>query len=292
MKITFLIVTKNRARDLTITLHKLKTLIEASTHEVLVFIDGCKDTETLIDKFHWVKWMISPKSISASPARHKLYKEAKGDILIGLDDDAHPISPNFINEILSHFRKHRNTAILAFQEVRGIFAADEEALLELKSKETYKTNDFVGCGFAVRQSVYKKTRGFPTWVDIYGEESALAIEVLDLGYDIIYQPEIAVNHRVNVEKRKKIGRNYFRFEHQFKNTIRFYIIYYPNPILKLGKILWHNFKTYAVLDKRYLKSYFKIVLQQIYHLPYILKHRKPVAKATIHKRIQLKGLKY
>ena len=48
-------------------------------------------------------------------------------------------------------------------------------------------------------------------MDIYGEEPALAIEVLDLGYQILYQPNIKVNHRIDVEKRRLLGKNYFRF---------------------------------------------------------------------------------
>lgn len=292
MQISFVIVTKNRAEDLALTLNKLEDLIDLSIHEVLVFIDGCKKTETIIKDFNWVKWTVSKKSISASPARNELYKNAKGKIFIGLDDDAHPISPNFIASVETEFQDNKNLGIIAFQEIRGLFENDTVALKHSKETPSYLTSDFVGCGFAIKKEVYDTTRGFPLWVDIYGEEPAVALEVLDLGFDIKYNSNIKVNHRVNVEKRKKQGRNYYRFERQLKNTIRYYLVYYPSPLLKVAKTLWHNFKKYAIKDITYFKSFFKVFFNTVFGIMKILKNRKPVKKSTLEKKKNLKPLKY
>ena len=103
MQVSFLIVTKNRPAALAFTLNKLKAQIDLSVHEVLVFIDGCKATEELVSQHDWVQWEVAKKSISASPARNALYKKAKGDIFIGLDDDAHPITADFIAKVQAQF---------------------------------------------------------------------------------------------------------------------------------------------------------------------------------------------
>lgn len=292
MQISFLIVTKNRPEALAFTLNKLKGLIDLSIHEVLVFIDGCSKTEAIIADFNWVQWTTSSQSISASPARNALYKKAKGTIFIGLDDDAHPLSPNFIKTIQGTFDSHDKLAIIAFQEVRGLFASDAKALQQSKQLEDYFTNDFVGCGFAITKDAYEATNGFPVWMDIYGEESALALEVLHLNYTILYQPEIKVNHRVDVAQRKKQGRNYFRFERQLKNTIRFYLVYYPKPFLKIAKTLLHNFKKYGLKDWKYFKLFVVVFFSTIFKLPKILKHRQPVSPKTISAKTNLKPLNY
>ncbi len=292
MQISFLIVTKNRPEDLALTLKKLKSLMDFSIHEVLVFIDGCSKTETITIDFDWVNWTVSKKSISASPARHILYKKAQGDLFVGLDDDAHPLSQNFISTIQARFSTNNNIGIIAFQEVRGVFISDEEALQQSKSIESYYTNDFIGCGFAIKKEVYTATNGFPVWIDIYGEEPALALEVLDLGYQIIYDPRIIVNHRIDIEKRKLQGRNYFRFERQLNNAIRYYLVYYPKPIKKVLKTLLHNFKKYALTDIRYFKSFITVVFKVIINLFKILKFRQPVKQETIEKKQRLKGLNY
>ncbi len=292
MKISFLIVTKNRRDELIFTLNKLKAIIDLEVHEVLVFIDGCSDTEIIINDYNWVKWTTSKDSISASPARQILYKKAKGDIFIGLDDDAHPISENFIETVEQTFIKDNSIGIIAFQEVRGVFNTDSNAINSAIKANSHFTNDFIGCGFAITKNVYDKTRGFPVWIDIYGEEPALALEVLDLDYNILYQPDIVVNHRINTKKRQQQRKNYFRFERLLKNNIRFYLVYYPQPFKKVLKIVMHNFIKYAIKDWSYFRSYFKVMFSTLYNLPLIYKYRKPVKKETIERRLSLKRLNY
>ncbi|SFU61908.1 Glycosyltransferase, GT2 family [Pustulibacterium marinum] len=292
MKISFLIVTRNRVDDLRLTLVKLKAIMNIEVHEVLVFIDGCEETQHIKVDYSWVRWFESSKSISASPARNNLYQHAKGDIFIGLDDDAHPISQNFIEEVQQLFVQYKNLGIIAFQEVRGLFKSDDDALHNAKKRTGYFTNDFVGCGFAIKKTVYQETNGFPLWVDIYGEEPSLSLEVLDAGYDIFYSYAIIVNHRVDVVKRKLQKKNYFRFEHQLANEIKIYAIYYPNPTKKIAKLLFHNFRKYALSDITYFKIYVSVLFSTLMNIGVILKNRKPVKKEIIKKRTELQAIKY
>lgn len=293
MEISMLIVTKNRPDDLEITLNRLMGLLDLTRHEVLVFIDGCKKTEMLIAKYQWVQWENSAISISASPARNKLYKKAKGIIFIGLDDDAHPLSEDFITQTQSFFLENEKIGIIAFQEIRGIFISDKDALIMAVPKmDSYPTNDFVGCGFAIKKEVYDSTNGFPVWMDIYGEESCLAIQVLDLGYEIHYYNTIIVNHRIDRNKRLSQGRNYFRFEKQVKNTIFYYVVYYPNPTLKIAKLLFHNFKKYGLYNLTYFKLFWGAIFIATKELRAILQFRKPVQKSTLQKLKTLKVIKY
>lgn len=293
MEIAVLIVTKNRPEELTITLDKLFRILDLTQHEVLVFIDGCKQTESLIVQYPWVRWEYATLSIGASPARKILYKIAKGTLFIGLDDDAHPLSPNFIAQTQNVFSKNKNIGIIAFQEIRGVFLNDQEALQQAASKvERYTTNDFVGCGFAIRKDVYNQTNGFPVWIDIYGEESCLGIEVLDLGYDIFYDNTIIVNHRVDRLRRINQGRNYFRFEKQLKNTVYYYLVYFPNPFFKISKLLFHNFKKYGLANRMYFQLFWKSLLCVLKEFRYVLRFRKPVQVSTLEKISRLRGIKY
>lgn len=292
MDISFLIITKHRPKDIALTLSKLKAMIDVSLHEVLVFVDGCEETAILTKSYPWVKWTVSKKSISASPARNILYQKAKGAIFIGLDDDAHPLSSDFLNTVETTFKAHKKLGIIAFQEIRGIFNSDTEALKQGRIVQSHYTNDFVGCGFAIKKSVYDAINGFPIWMDIYGEEAAVALQVLDLDYKILYEPSIIVNHRINKEKRKKAGRNYYRFKRLLKNTIAFYIVYYPRPFFKIAKTLLHNLRKYAFKDWEYFRAYFLVFFYSFFRLPYLLKHRKPVKKETLVLKQNLQTLPY
>jgi len=294
MQASILIVSKNRKEDLLKTLKIIEYLIDKSKVEVLVFLDGCTDgSEDIIDELNWVRFFISEKSIGASAARHQIYPLANSEILIGLDDDAHPLTLNFISEIENLFNQNQNVGILAFEEIRGIFESDEEALLQasLKNKK-FLTSQFIGCGFAIRKSVYNKTNGFPVWIDIYGEESCLSIEVLDKGYDILYVNEIKINHRVNKEQRKLEKQNYFRFEKQLKNSAYYFLVYYPYPLWNILKLYRHNFKKYALTDWKCFKIFIKTIFVVLINVFRVLKYRKPVDQALIIKMRSLSLLKF
>lgn len=293
MDISIVIVTKNRAEELAFSLNKIQKLIDISKHEVLVFIDGCKTTEAMKHDFSWVKWFGVPQSIGASPARNSLYKNAVGTILIGLDDDAHPITENFIKKCTTLFQENSKLGIIAFQEIRGVFNSDQEAILQAEKEHMhYQTNDFIGCGFAIKKAVYQKTNGFPLWMDIYGEETCVAYEVLDADYEIIYDNSIVVNHRVNKIQRQEQGKYYFRFQKQLKNTIFFFLIYRKKPLLLIMKTITHNFKKYALKDLTYFRLFWVAIFQVMVHFFFVLKYRKPIKNATLQKIKQLQPIKY
>ncbi len=289
MKISILIISKNRKEELAFTLRRLKNIVNISVHEVLVLLDGCTDSsEELVKQFDWINWTVLTESIGASRARNFLYKKATGIIFIGFDDDAHPLQDDFITIVESIFEENNNLGIIAFQEIKGIFKSDEEALSQKPSQKVeYLCNEFVGCGFAITKNVYLATNGFPVWIDIYGEESCVAVEVLANKKDILYTNRISVNHRVNKQTRLNSGMNYYRFEKQLKNTAFYFIVYHKNPSLKIIKLFWHNFKKYALKDISFFKSYFKAVGIVIVQLPKVLKYRKPISKLIIKKKLEL-----
>lgn len=292
MKISFLIVTRHRPEELSFTLNKLKQLIQPEIHEVLVFIDACPETERIVSEFPWVKWYTSGVQLGASPARNKLYPYAVGEIWIGLDDDAHPLGTDFIDQVLSRFRESEKTAVIAFQEVRGMFKNDQIAIETAREGNAFHASEFVGCGFAIRKDIYLQTNGFPIWMDIYGEESALSLEVIDLGYDIIYDYSIMVNHRKDVVKRTLENKNYYRFEKQLVNVVKFYLVYYKQPTYLIFRAVFHNFKKYAITDFTYLRRFLKAIFALIISLPDTLSHRNPMDDSSIKRFRSLKAPLY
>lgn len=294
MQTSILIVSKNRKSELEYTLNILAQIIDFSENEVLVFLDGCIDNSKILkEKFCWVGWFSSEKSIGASAARHQLYPKAKGQFLIGFDDDAHPLLSDFIARTLTVFKRYPTVGIVAFQEIKGVFGSDQEALSQVNSiREEYLTNEFIGCGFAIRKDVYKATNGFPVWIDIYGEESCVSIEVLAAGYDIIYTNTIQVNHRVNLTERKKAGQNYFRFGKQLKNSTYYFLVYYPYPLGNILKLYWHNFSKYALGDIKCFTIFFSITIEVLLGIPKVLPFRKPVTALVLDKMRRVKGIRF
>lgn len=282
METSILIVSKNRKDHLRRTLSILEKYIDKSKHEILVFLDGCTDNSSELQlSFPWVNWNSVEKSLGASKARNVLYKEAKGKILIGFDDDAHPLHNDFIPRINHIFDENKKVGIIAFKEVRGVFQSDQEALDKIGTHQEYLCSEFVGCGFAIKREAYFATNGFPVWIDIYGEESCLSIEVLDSGYEIMFTTDLAVNHRVDTSIRKKQGNNYFRFKKQLQNTTFYYLVYHKKPLLKIGKLYCHNLKKYGLINARYLYHFIITFWLCLFKLPWVLRFKNTMPKETI-----------
>jgi N-acetylglucosaminyl-diphospho-decaprenol L-rhamnosyltransferase len=53
---------------------------------------------------------------------------------------------------------------------------------------------FVACGAVVRRDAYLAAGGFPPGWGIGGEEAPLAARLSDLGWDLVYAPELVVHH--------------------------------------------------------------------------------------------------
>ena len=288
---SILISTKRRTKELDLTLNKLQEVLHNENYELLIVVDGCKDTEEF-SKANWksVYWFYLKKSVGASAARNFLYKKAKGKYLIGLDDDAHFISKTpfkFVEEI---FKNNPDAGIIAFQEFRGIHIDPN-----LQENPIYrKANDFIGCGFCIRKDVYDLTSGFPVWMDIYGEEHCVATEVLSLGYDIIYTNTISVHHRVNKSDRENANHNIFRFKKALLNTNKYYIVYYPIHMLPkyLLKLFLHNFIKYGLMSFIYFVAFMQVYIKFIIQLPFLLKHRNPVTKEMIRYKEALTPIPY
>lgn len=289
MRSSILIVTKNRKKALQKTIAIVLPLLDQKQDEFLIFLDGCTDDSSeLIEKYPEIKWINNATSVGASKARNILYNKARGTYFIGLDDDAHPLQKDFIEKTIHLFKTDNSIGALAFQELRGVEKMSEMLHGALQNpKSSFECSEFVGCGFALRSEVYFKTNGFPKWIDIYGEETCLSLEIISQEFKIVWTNEIIVHHRVDKINRAASGRNHFRFERQLRNLSLFYMVYYSNPLLKIAKLYVHNFKKYALKDFKYFKGFFIAIGRFIIAIPSTLKYRKPINSKYIEKRNKL-----
>ncbi|WP_416448163.1 glycosyltransferase family 2 protein [Leeuwenhoekiella sp. A2] len=277
------IVSKDRKEELFKTLCILKKYLN-TVCEIHVFLDNCTDNSaSLKQDFPEVIWYESSKQIGPSRARHRLFNEAKGDYIFGFDDDAHPLNADFIKKAIHIFQHEPDLAVLSFEELKGIFNNDAEALKFHVPEQQFYCNAFTGCGFAVRKSAYQQIKGFPEWMDIYGEEACVSIQFIEKGFKICYTSAISVNHRVNREHRRTGGSNAFRFEKQLCHAGMYFLIYYPIFLIpkKLFKLFWHNLVKYAFTDWRFFKGYCMGKLCLWINLPKALKNRHAVSLKTV-----------
>lgn len=279
---SIIIVSNNRAEELLFTLNEIKKLIDPNLTEILIYLDGCL---SLKNQFAFLKsnsilFFGSNDVVGPSIARNKLINCARGMYVYGFDDDSHPLTEAFLEISKKIFEKNKNTGIISFEELRDNEYSETQKYLNM-------TNEFIGCGFAMQKKIFEETNGFPIWMTYYGEESCLSIEILAKGYDIVSTNHVSVLHRINRFERGP--QNFVRFENQLRNMFFYYLIYHPFPILKIVKLIFHNFTKYCLASHDYRRSFFKAIFQVFKDYKSVIQFRQPINLAVWRRKKSLQN---
>lgn len=160
----------------------------------------------------------------AALARNIGWKNAKGDFIVFLDDDAH-IDSNCFAEMLDVYTKTQfnpgivgGKVIAQYESVNPNWCIPKKWAFLLPS---YDRGEYCGkyvggelpasvC-IGVRKELLELTSGFNETIgpnvtrniQIYGEDSDFALKVKSLGYDLIYNSKIVTYHPVPLSRQSK-----------------------------------------------------------------------------------------
>jgi len=161
----------------------------------------------LLRKYHWLKIIPTGKITRPARKRDMGVKNARGQIIAFIDDDAYP-SPCWLEEAVAVFEKKRVAAVCGpgllpretniwekiFDEtLKTDFGSGGYQYRFIKAKARY-VDDYPSMNFLIKKNVFKKLGGFDNeyWP---GEDSKLCE---DLVYkekrQIFYHPDVAVFH--------------------------------------------------------------------------------------------------
>jgi GT2 family glycosyltransferase len=128
-------------------------------------------------------------------ARNLLMREAKGDYVVSLDDDAYFVDLGTISYVIKQMEAEPKLAVAAF---RVVYQRDDAARPVEHEHYTYS---FHGCGHCIRKAVLRQTGDYREYALRQGEESDLAIRLLEHGYYIKFFPTAVVIHEVSTQGR-------------------------------------------------------------------------------------------
>lgn len=211
----------------------------------------------------WSKTRIIPNgNNNASEKRNLGVKNASGEIVAFLDDDAYP-KKDWLNQAFKHFTNVNVIAVggpaitpnsddilqkasaAAFESFIGGGGTRNRYLPIGKTKEI---DDWPSVNLLVRRDIFLKTEGFDKryWP---GEDTKLCLELLKYG-KIIYEPNAIVHHhrRGSLMKHLRQIGNYGLHRGHFAR-------FYPQNSLKLFYLLPSLFSLYLILGIVFLISY-------------------------------------
>ncbi|WP_396146839.1 glycosyltransferase family 2 protein [Flavobacterium sp.] len=242
MKFAILITTKNRLEDLIFTLDRINGLLLRHDLECIICDDGSTDgTFNYLTQNHpKIKLLRNNKSRGLIFSRNRLLETTTAQFAISLDDDAHFLSENPLEEIELYFENNSNCGLISFRIFWG-----KNAPNTLRTQlHPERVRGFVGCGHVWRMSAWKSIPPYPEWFIFYGEEDFAAYQLFKKNIEIHYLPMVLVHHRVDIISRKNNADYQIRQRRSFRSGWYLYFLFYPFLEIprKLVYTLWMQLK--------------------------------------------------
>lgn len=158
--------------------------------EILVLDDGSADgTSDYIRSHHpEIRLFRHEESRGQIIGRNLLTREAKGDYLVNLDDDAFFLNADAISNVVARMEAEPELGIINFRVV------DPEGHVPFFAEAEYYTSDFWALGYCVRKAALQETGCYREVLKWGFEERDLGLRVLDRGYRLLQFPDATVVH--------------------------------------------------------------------------------------------------
>ena len=117
MTLSVMITTKGRIEELRRTWLALQQL-DPPPLEVLITMDGC--TEEIVAAVKTAlgeaRLLVNEIGLGSVASRDRMMRAARGDLVLGLDDDSYPEQLDCIARLVPMFEQHHNLAVLHFPQ--------------------------------------------------------------------------------------------------------------------------------------------------------------------------------
>ena len=249
MKISVIIITRNRCNDLrnTITAYLRQTYIDK---EVIVVDNASNDgtREMMKNDFADIEYLWLPENFDIRSINIGI-EMSSGDIIWRTDDDSYPEQPDAFEKIVEIFEQNEDIHIICSEdiEVRQNYKIWEwypnkvdKINIPVKG---YIANSFPGTGAGIRREVYDKIGGF--W-EFGFEELDFCTRAIVAGYNIRYFPNIRTLHFASAGNRN----NSVRWVKISKQLIRYQWKYFPFWMALRRTILYFNVQFIEAVMKR------------------------------------------
>ncbi len=207
LKVSVMITTHNRVKELKQSCEVLESLSPA-VDEVLICADGCTDNtvELIKQNYQHYRLFINPVGRGSVASRDYLIRQAKGDLVLALDDDSYPLAQDIVTRLKRLFHERPRLAVASFPQRTEEYS---ESLTIEDFGSSYYCGTFACAAACFRRSVYFEVDGFdPSFFHMY-EEPDYALQCLAAGYEIYFFTDIIIRHHFT-----STGRNEIRTHHR------------------------------------------------------------------------------
>lgn len=278
--VSVIIPTWRRLDPLRKTLRKLDQC-SPSPEEILVHVDA-GDHETgpwLREHAPQVQVLESDDRMGPGGGRNRLLNASTQPYIVSLDDDSYPLDADYFTRVVRAFDRHPDAGMLAAVVThRGV----EPPAAEGDAEEAVQ---FMGCGCAYRRSAWVQTDGYlPRSVPYGMEETDLALQLLDRGWNIVRDRRLRVRHDTDLSHHDDPERT----AGTIVNTALLPYVRYPVQYWPWGLLQYLNRIRWFIMAGR-LQGIGQGLINTSRSLWEHRELRDPVSPAAIRKYRQLRG---
>jgi glycosyltransferase involved in cell wall biosynthesis len=196
--------------------------------EILVIDDGSEDDTSQIvsDEFPAVRLIRHNVSRGLVVSRNEGAREANGDVLFSIDDDAIFTSDDVVMCIVEQFSEQKVGAVaIPYADVNKDNVERQRAPT---SDRAHITDRFIGTAHAIQRDVFLMLGGYREFFFHQGEESDFCIRMLDAGYFVRLGNSDRIDHFESPKRDTKRMDLYGR-----RNDVLFAVLNVPWPWLPL-----------------------------------------------------------
>lgn len=220
-----MIASHNRREDLARTLDAIRTLNPAPA-EIMVCLDACSDGsgDMLRRSFPSTRLLENDRPLGSVGSRDRMLRAARCDLVLSLDDDSHPVEPDFLARAASHFSRLPRLAVACFPQRSEEFP---ESLTRASFGAPRLVGSYAASGAMLRRATYLSLPGFPPIFFHAYEEPDYALQCHAAGWQVLRLTDLTIRHRYS-----GAGRNEIRTHHQHaRNEALSALMRCPAPLL-------------------------------------------------------------
>src|SRR5262245_60716881 len=206
--VTFMIATRNRVGELEKT---LTSCFEQDwpAVEVIVVDDASTDgtSEMVRAWFPQVELIRHEKNKGSIASRNVILRRARGQYVIGLDDDSRFIDPDSCRRVVDRMEAEPDLGVISFQAIGPENPASMTPEGRLSGE--WHCSSFAACGVAIRKSILEATGPLAELFYHSYEEPDLCLRTWDAGYRVLQWNDLVVYHEFSGLNRNE-ARNHRR----------------------------------------------------------------------------------
>jgi GT2 family glycosyltransferase len=283
MTVSVMITTKDRLLELRRTALALQRL-NPPPSDVLITMDGCTDdtVQAVQSELPQARLFVNEVALGSVASRDRMMREARGDLVLALDDDSYPEQLDCIARIVPFFQQRAELAVLHFPQRTDEYS---ETLTQRNFGSEHLTRSFANSGAVLRRSTYLQLAGFESRFFHMYEEPDYGVQCVAAGCDVLFSPVVTIRHHYSGQARNEI-----RIHHRHaRNELWSTVMRCPFPFA-VGMVAWRVFSQFLYACKR---GWSWVVREPVWWcealvgIPYCVRKRRPVPWAGYKRWLSL-----